>query len=348
MVAGILMGVVVCLVGCKQEEVVEKGPPLSTAKHVVIMSVDGCRPDVLLRAQMQILAKGEKPAVMQLMKEGSFSMWAQTIPASVTLPSHTSMLTGVEMEVHGINWNKEEKEGEPVVYPAVPTLFELAKQKGLTTAIFASKTKFFGLAKPGTIDWGFINKDEETWASDAEMAATAAYVIRAHKPNVTFVHFAEVDWIGHGRIKDWDGEVRTDSKRGWGSQMQVDRIEMEDHNIGVVVQALKDAGIYDDTLIIISADHGGAGYWHGANDPRARHIPWICVGPKVRANYDLNRARISPSQRLTVKTTDTFATACYFLQIPIPENVTGRPVVEMIKKDELLSPATTATAPATP
>jgi arylsulfatase A-like enzyme len=71
---------------------------------------------------------------------------------------------------------------------------------------------------------------------------------------------------------------------------------------------------------------------HGPNDPRSRHIPWIVVGPGVRANYDLTRAA-----DLHVNTEDTFATACYVLGIPLPADIDGKPVLAIFEKpDELL------------
>jgi arylsulfatase A-like enzyme len=252
------------------------------------------------------------------MAEGCFTFWARTIPASVTLPSHTSMLTGTPMETHGITWNSDLPDGE-VVYPRAQTIFELAKRHGLTTAIFAAKSKFTTLAQPGTIDWGFIN-NEENWKTDPEIAQIAADTVRAYKPNVLFLHIAGPDAVGHRRIADWPPD-----ERGWGSPAQVTSVIEADYCVGLLVQALKDAGIYDQTLIIVTADHGGAGGSHGPDDPRSRHIPWICVGPQVKHNFDLTRDR-----DLVVNTTDTFATACYFLGIEPPDNVTGKPITEVL------------------
>src|SRR5690242_6521552 len=73
--------------------------PVPQVDHVVIISIDGLRPDVLLRARA--------PALHSLYESGAFSFWAQTIPVAITLPSHTSMLTGVGVERHGIDFNDE-------------------------------------------------------------------------------------------------------------------------------------------------------------------------------------------------------------------------------------------------
>ena len=114
--------------------------PVAAVEHVIIISADGLRPDVLLRART--------PNIRQLMDSGTFTMWARTVPQSITLPSHTSMLTGVTPERHRVLWNADLPEP---VYPKVPTIFEVAKGAGLTTAMVTGKSKFVSLARPGKL-----------------------------------------------------------------------------------------------------------------------------------------------------------------------------------------------------
>ena len=111
-----------------------------------------------------------------------------------------------------------------------------------------------------------------------------------------------------------------------------------------VTSALDEGGLRRSTAVILSADHGGAGKSHGPNDPRSRHIPWICSGPGVRRNYDLT---LDPT--LTVNTEDTFATACWFLGARPIGTVDGKPVEQVLEQRDLLKdikPTTSAsTAP---
>ena len=251
------------------------------------------------------------------MRRGSFTFWARTTDIAITLPSHTSMMTGVPPEVHGVLVN-EEKPGEPIPYPKVPTLFEVAKAKGYTTALFSTKRKFDTLARPGSVDWSYISR-EATSPDDLGIAHRAAEAIREHKPGVTMVHMGNCDIVGH--------------KIGWGSDAQIAAIEQADKGVAEAVQAIRDAGIEADTLIILTSDHGGAGLQHGADDMRSRYIPWIAVGPGVRKDFDLTLSR-----ELFPRTEDTFATACYFLAIPIPDYVVGHPVMQILHDRELLTP----------
>ncbi len=300
------------LTTCKRETPRPTYPTLTQPPftHVVIISIDGGRPDVILRAST--------PNIRALMARGAYTFWARTIPMAITLPSHTSMLTGVPVEVHGITWNKDLPEGTKA-YPAVPTIFELAKKAGFTTAMATGKSKFAILARPGTVDWLSLPLPEEgAIEDDLLVGQNAAEIIRNHRPNVTFVHFASADITGH--------------KFGWGTPAQVEAIERIDQGIGEVLQSLQEADLMKSTLVIVTADHGGAGFGHGPNDPRSRHIPWIAAGPGIHEGFDLTRI-----SGLTVNTEDTFATACYMLGIPLPGYVQGQPVLDIMANRDLLT-----------
>jgi predicted AlkP superfamily pyrophosphatase or phosphodiesterase len=274
--------------------------PIPQIHKVLIISVDGLRPDLALRA--------DTPNIHALVNVGSFSFWATTTAESVTLPSHTSMLTGVPPVKHGIQWNSDLPLIHPV-YPVFPTLFELAKQAGYTTAMVAGKSKFINLAKPGTLDWQFIPDSPKI--EDPEVAARAVQVILDHQPDVLFVHFPSVDNAGHAY--------------GWSSPRQMAAIEGADFCIGQVLWALDQRHLRDSTFILVTSDHGGAGLSHGPDDPRSRHIPWIAVGPGIRRGLDL-----TIYGDLVIHTEDTFSTAAYLLGIPIIHKVDGRPVLQII------------------
>src|SRR5687768_12001173 len=73
------------------------------SNHVVVISIDGLRPDAI--------AKFNPRTIQRLMKGGSFTLEAKTISLSKTLPSHTSMLTGLDLEQHGVTWNEDRTNG---------------------------------------------------------------------------------------------------------------------------------------------------------------------------------------------------------------------------------------------
>jgi hypothetical protein len=285
--------------------------PVQAINHVVIISIDGCRPDLLLRA--------ETPVIHGLLPHASFTFWARTTAESVTLPSHTSMLTGVVPIKHQIQWNVDLPLEHPY-YPAYPTLFELAKKAGFTTAMTAGKSKFINLAVPGSLDWQFV--PGEAKIEDNEVTDQAVAFVHDHQPQVLFVHLPSDDNVGHAK--------------GWGTPEQLAALANADACVGRVIKAVDDAKLTDSTAFIITADHGGFGRMHGPDDPRCRFIPWICFGPGIRQNLDLTTLDHSINGKDDVDTEDTFCTACYLLGIPIVKAVDGKPVTQIIERQQLL------------
>jgi hypothetical protein len=314
--------------------------PVPAIRHVLIVSVDGLRPDLLVRASA--------PNLRALMNAGTFTLWARTTAQAVTLPSHMSMLTGVTPQRHQIQWNHDLPLSKPV-YPKGYTLFDLARRYGYTTALVSGKGKFDIFDRPGALDWRWVAPkpaDEpatrpaaeraepaiaEEWPDDstkarkekledATVAAEAVKIIREHRPDLTFVHLPHVDNVGH--------------LLGWGTPEQIRAVGDADLALGQILEALEDAGLTDATLVVVTADHGGAGRTHGADDPRSRHIPWVAAGPGVRRNFDLTRY-----PDLTVNTEDTFATACFFLGMKAPPGIDGKAIREVVRVDELLRAA---------
>ena len=270
--------------------------------RVLIVSIDGLRPDVALRADM--------PALRSLMARGSYTMFAATTDTAITLPSHVSMLTGVPPSKHGIHFTADPGPGDPT-QPAWPTLLQLAHRAGLTTAMSAGKSKFSEFASPGALDLSFVPPPGDS-ASDSAVTVTAANWIATRRPQVLFLHLAGTDLVGHAE--------------GWGSPAQIEAAAAADRGLSRVLSALTSAGLTDSTLVILSADHGGAGKTHGGKDPRSHFIPWIAAGPGVRRDFDLT---LEPG--LQVRTEDTFATACAWLGLRITKPVDGRAVKEIFE-----------------
>src|SRR5215472_94753 len=98
-------------------------PAAPRAQHVFIVSIDGGKPAIMNKCEM--------PVLQRLVGEGASTWMATTIYPSVTLPSHTSMLTGVWPKKHKIYWNTW-KPGRGAV--GVPTIFSEAKTAGFSTA----------------------------------------------------------------------------------------------------------------------------------------------------------------------------------------------------------------------
>jgi predicted AlkP superfamily pyrophosphatase or phosphodiesterase len=284
--------------------------------RVLIVSIDGLRPDVALRADM--------PNLRSLMHSGAYTFWAATTPAAITLPSHASMVTGVTIEKHGISGNDDKAAATEKLL--VPTVFDLAKAAGISSGMSSGKSKFSLFAPRIDYPWypGHGEKFSEASGTsvvhDNITADHAVEIIHDHAPRLMFLHFGWNDAIGHSV--------------GWGSIAQEKGLSDTDKQLGRVLDALRDAKVYDQTTIILTADHGGAGRSHGPNDDYSHYIPWIIEGPGVRKDYDLSQIRT-----LHVQTYDTFATACWVLKLTPAADIDGTVVKQAFVQDELLQPA---------
>jgi predicted AlkP superfamily pyrophosphatase or phosphodiesterase len=227
----------------------------SLASLVIIVSVDGLRPDAV--------AKAGTPFLDSLVKQGAHIWRAQTVLPSITLVSQTSMLTGVEPKRHGITTDTGAARTVQV-----PTCFELARRAGHPTCMVVGKSKLRRLAKPGTVDY-FSNPGY--WAKD--IAREVVKRLAQQQTGLMFLHFPDPDSAGH--------------KYGWMSPKQLKSVSDCDSALGTMLKALDGYGLRGRTLVIVTADHGGHDRVHGTKDARDRTIPWICAGPGVGAGREI-------------------------------------------------------------
>jgi arylsulfatase A-like enzyme len=260
--------------------------------HLIVISIDGLRPDAISRYPARTLER--------LLREGAYTLTAQTIYPSKTLPSHTSMLTGLPPSEHGILWNNDQTEARGVV--TATTIFELAKARGLSTAAFFSKSKFHHLRKPGTLDHSEAPSGLNFLMATETVEATVRY-LKHERPHLLFVHIAEPDYAGH--------------TIGWMSFVYGWAVRRADGAVARVLQAADETFGPGNYTAIITSDHGGHGRTHGTEDPRDMTIPWIAWGRGVLSG------EITARQ---VRTMDTAATAAWLLGVEVPANWAGRPV----------------------
>ena len=257
------------------------------ARRVLILSIDGLRPDAISLAPMINL--------QVLMTGSAYTLNAQTVRPSATLPSHASMLTGLCPSKHGVDWNDYKPE---LGFALGTDVFDLAHAAGMQTVMYVGKEKLRQVTEPASTDqFVFIN--------DRDLVITKQLIENFPSDfRLLFVHFPTPDWMGH--------------EYGWLSPEQLSVIFRADEALGKILAALSERGLREETLIIITADHGGHETTHGSSLPEDMTIPWIANG-----------AGVKPRQLTTqVHTMDTAATAAFALGLPIPAEWDGVPVYE--------------------
>jgi predicted AlkP superfamily pyrophosphatase or phosphodiesterase len=270
-------------------------PAGSVSRNVVLVSVDGLRPDAI--------ATYGASTLQRLMREGSYTLSASTIHPSKTLPSHTSMLTGQPPERHGVLWNNVPTADAESI--DLPSIFSVARAHGYTTAAFFSKAKFQPLQVEGTLDYsqapgGWFGR----WSSERTVSDVAKYLEGA-RPNLLFVHLTDPDAAGH--------------RAGWMTPSYGRAVLAADRAIERLIGLAAGAYGRGNFSVIVTADHGGHGTGHGSSDPSDVTIPWIAWGRGVKPGVLTQPA---------VRTMDTAATVLWLLAVSEPSDWAGQPVLD--------------------
>src|SRR5262249_2591466 len=150
------------------------------SKRVLIVGIDGCRPDALLAAKA--------PNLHGLIRDGAFSGKAQTGAATISGPGWSSMLTGVWADKHGVIDNSFKKSS----YDRYPHFFRKLKE---------ARPKTFTAS---VVNWEPIHSKIVSAAAhsaheknDDLVAEHACRLLTEQNPDVLFLQLDEVDGAGH-------------------------------------------------------------------------------------------------------------------------------------------------------
>lgn len=247
------------------------------ADHVVVISIDGFRPQMYLGADR---AGDSLPNLRAMWEAGSRAEGVEVAYPSMTYPSHTSLATGTRPVRHGIisNTKFDPLRGSSAWYyeheaMKVPALWDVVRQQGLTAAgaswpvtVGAQMDVLFPESNqmpegetwldrarrdstPGLVDavvadlGGFGPRDNlNAVQRDRFTTAVAERILTTRRPNVLLVHLMETDSVQHAE--------------GPGTPAAEAALARIDAHIGRIVRATDQAGIRARTAFIITGDHG--------------------------------------------------------------------------------------------
>lgn len=262
-------------------------------KTVILISVDGLGDHLLSELQL--------PEIERLAKDGVKALRVTTTTLMKTLPGHTSMLTGVSPDRHGITHNDLDETLKPI---AVPTLFGLLKENQMKSAAVVGKRKIAFIIRPTGVD---SIVQPETFLMGDYYGRFPSLIDQGVKrelekhPAFVFVHYALGDTMGH--IFKWES---------WPQRAGLRAIDRSIGRLRADADAAIGAGQY---VILLTADHGGHDGSHGQRSKDGKpedierdfYIPWILYGMPMELTRD------------TITINDTAPTIASLLGLKIPK-----------------------------
>ena len=103
---------------------------------------------------------------------------------------------------------------------------------------------------------------------DTELTPKICDYIKAKKPTFLFIQMDSVDGAGH--------------KYGYGTAQHLQRIHEVDVLVNDIHEAVRDAGILNDTLFLVIADHGGQGCSHGGWTDSEKYVTFAASGKGIQ------------------------------------------------------------------
>ncbi len=242
------------------------------AKHVVVISLDA-----MSESDWDTVSK--LPNLSKMITSGSYTSSLKSVFPTHTYVVHTSIVTGVYPDKHGVIHNHQlqpfvpEKDQTWYWYQSEiksPTIYDLAKANHMKTAglmwpvsakssirynmpelmAIRGENQAIKILKNGTLSYcielelKFGKKRESTKQPylDDFITLCAMDTIKTKKPNLMLIHLCDVDNAKHNNRID--------------SQEVKNAFSRSDRRIGDIIQSVKNAGIQDDTIFIVLGDHG--------------------------------------------------------------------------------------------
>lgn len=257
-------------------------------KHVIILGVDGAG---------AFFGWAVTPNTYSIFKDAASSYTVRTAYPSISAQCWGSMLHGVPPTCHRLTNTIVGSRPYDLDSP-FPSIFRIARE----TIPYAN---LVSICNWNPINYGIIEDSfgvvKETAGTDEGVTDLILEYLEHNYPTLMFVQFDSVDGAGH--------------TYGYGNPEHLQALADVDAMIGQVYDAVKQKGILDDTLFIVSADHGGTPAGNHGGDTDAEMNIFLGVSGKTVAERQ---------PLVEAEGQDIAAIAAYALGIDIPANWTAR------------------------
>lgn len=278
--------------GCAKES--EK----DIASHVIVIGLDGWG--------TWCMETGEAPFIREMMKEGCYTLDKRTVLPSSSGPNWAAMMNGTPVEATGIISNNATPDFKPLLltgHNAQPTFFHIMKQErpDAETGVICEWGDFLNYADTLCLDYALRIPEPEEFP-DAVVEESVKYIVEK-KPAICFIHIDALDHKGHAF--------------GQGSPEYYEELPLVDERVRQIVEGVKKAGIYDDSIIMLTSDHGHYGTGHGGTTMLEMETPFVIWGKGIRKNHEIKE---------TVLEYDIAATVAKVFHLTVPQSWRGIPM----------------------
>lgn len=270
-------------------------------KHVILIGLDGMAANTFAAADM--------PTLRSMMEQGAWTLHSRSILPSSSACNWASMFMGVGPEMHGYNtWGSCKPDfpsieiGPYGIFPTIAGVLRAHDPEIRMSAMYEWAT-IGSLIEGEALD---VSRNIPYDESHGE-AITTEFIncLDSLRPAFSMVIYDSPDHDGHGS--------------GWGSPQYLTALHLLDGYIASIVEATKRMGIYDDTVFIVTADHGGTGTGHGGTSMDEMETPLVLFGKGVKRGHEITSA---------VMRYDTAPTIAYIFGAACPDVWRGKPVRE--------------------
>lgn len=246
--------------------------PKHAPKHIVLIAFDGLSSIAIRNHPM--------PNFNRLMQEGAYTLHKRSILPSSSAPNWASMFTAVGPESHGYTtWGSKTPEIPPYItneYGRFPGFYGLFRNK------FPKAECGFLYGWDGmrylvdSLAISYTRHAPMTKEHPDGVTPDAVKYIKEKKPKYCAVIYEEPDNTGHAH--------------GWETEAYYKKLDEIDAYLGKVVNAIQEAGMMDETVIILSSDHGGIRTNHGGITLDEMETPLVFYGKGVKKGFEITES----------------------------------------------------------